>query len=129
MSYVSQREVYTTILSLLTEPDQIVSPRHLRPYLDCSPTAICQHFRQMELDGVLVRVSSGRYRVSAAAEILIPLCTETEDTTEAEETASAALQRLHSEYEQTISDLEDTFNEAVIQARLEFANRVLEVLR
>ena len=127
MSYISRHEVLASIIGHIDgDIRQTFKAKDLRPYFDCSPTAISQHLHRMMCDGILERVSMGVYLLLPSPISRLPVSTVTpEETPEETPTLSA----LHETHLNRIDAIRRDADDLILEEKLRFAEEVSAILR
>lgn len=133
MSYVTRHEIYLAAINSMNANDTVAfKARQLRPYLDCSGSAICQHLTRMAHEGHVVRVRHGLYALTGLfdAPEVDPRVheLEVEDTEDTEVDVIDTLQSARLTHATRLDDLRSAYDEAVISERLSFQSQILEIL-
>lgn len=139
MSYITRHEVVTAILGHISgDVTRTFKPKQLRPYLDCSPTAIAQHLQRMLLDGEAERVSMGVYRLLPSPVALLPVEVTEPEVVEPEvvepEVAEVAepIRLIHLLHEAHVSKMEAirrSADDLILEEKLRFADEVSRLCR
>ena len=132
MSYITRHEVVTAILGHISgDVTRTFKPKQLRPYLDCSPTAIAQHLQRMLLDGEAERVSMGVYRLLPSPVSLLPVEVAEPEVAETPEVAEP-IRLIHMLHEAHVSKMEAirrSADDLILEEKLRFADEVSRLCR